>query len=292
MKNKQNYMIGKILSVATLLAASFMGVSAQTLNNDEWKLVWHDEFDTDGQPDQSKWSYENGFVRNNEMQWYQANNAYCRDGLLIIEGRKEQHPNPWYVEGSTDWRNSRKTYDYTSASLITRGKFSFLYGRLEVRAKMPVGHGAWPAIWAKGIEMDWPSCGEIDIMECYPYQGEQRVLANAAWGTDERNVAKWSTTLTPLSHFTSKDACWADQYHVWRMDWDEDFIKIYLDDELLNSVSLDQTVNGKLGQGRNPFHQPQFLLLNLAMGATGGKIADELLPMRYEIDYVRVYQRH
>lgn len=284
-----------IIATFVFLAAkvSVMADSPDVLTPDtaRWQLIWADEFDRDGQPDPDKWEYENGFVRNQESQWYQADNAFCRGGKLIIEGRKEQQPNPWYVAGSDDWRASRETYDYTSASLTTRGKFSFLYGRLEVRAKLPVGHGAWPAIWAKGVEMEWPSCGEIDIMECYLWNGVPHVLANAAWGSDERYKAIWSTTRTPVAHFLERDPHWADHFHIWRMDWTYDSLLIYLDDELLNAVPLSQTVNGKLGQGRNPFHQPQYLLLNLAMGQAGGPIADECLPMRYEIDYVRVYQR-
>lgn len=285
-------MIKKTFILTALLPLAFCNEShAQTMDNPDWTLVWHDEFDTDGRPDPGKWQYENGFVRNREDQWYQADNAWCKNGLLIIEGRKESRPNPWYVEGSAEWQSNRKTFDYTSASLNTRGKFSFLFGRLEVRAKIPVGNGMWPAIWAKGAEMEWPSCGEIDIMECYPFNGEQSILANAAWGNDERYTAVWNTTHTPLSHFTTKDAHWSEQFHVWRMDWDKDFIKIYLDDELLNAVPLSRTVNGTIGNHRNPFHQPQFLLLNLAMGGmSGGTIVDDALPLRYEIDYVRVYQ--
>lgn len=259
----------------------------------DWKLVWSDEFDADGRPDATVWNYENGFVRNEEAQWYQEGNARCEDGKLIIEARKEKgRKNPRYEAGSDNWRRKREFIDYTSACVTTAGKKEFLYGRFEVRARIPVSGGSWPAIWTLGRGMEWPSCGEIDIMEYYRIKGEPHILANAAWGTDRRSNAKWNTKTIPFIHFTDKDPQWADKFHIWRMDWDETAIKIYLDDELLNEVPLSETINGSIGRGTNPFHKPQYILLNLALGgANGGEIDDKAIPMRYEIDYVRVYQK-
>ena len=152
--------------------------------------------------------------------------------------------------------------------------------------------GAWPAIWTLGSSAEWPLCGEIDILEYYQIKGAPHILANAAWGTDERYVAKWNSKAIPFTHFTDKDPAWADKFHIWRMDWDETAIKIYLDDELLNEILLSETVNGTIGKGTNPFRMPQYLLLNLALGGiNGGEIDDKGIPMRYEIDYVRVYQK-
>lgn len=88
-----------------------------------------------------------------------------------------------------------------------------------------------------------------------------------------------------------KDSLWATQFHLWRMDWDKDFVRIYLDDELLNEIDLSLTVNGGKPGGFNPFRRSMYLLLNLAMGSSGDKIDKTALPMRYEIDYVRVYQK-
>lgn len=260
---------------------------------DDWQLVWSDEFDTDGSLNSSVWNFEQGYARNEEAQWYQSDNAVCKNGLLIIEARKEQNrKNPLYVSGSNDWRKKREFIDYTSSSVTTAGKKEFLYGRFEIKARIPVAKGAWPAIWTLGSNMEWPSCGEIDIMEYYQIKGTPHILANAAWGTDRQWHAKWDSQATPYSHFTDKDPDWASKFHIWRMDWDEEAIKLYLDDELLNEIPLSSTRNGSIGKGTNPFTKPQYLLLNLAIGGiNGGPIDEAALPMKYEIDYVRVYQK-
>ncbi len=258
----------------------------------EWKLVWSDEFNNIGAPDSSYWSFEQGFARNEEYQWYQEDNAYCRNGVLVIEARKEKIFNKGYVSGSSNWREARKYAEYTSSSIKTVGKKEFLYGRFEIRAKIPVAGGAWPAIWTLGRDMEWPSCGEIDMMEYYRIQGVPHILANAAWGTENRYQAKWNSKKIPFEHFTKRDPEWASKFHVWRMDWDEEAIKLYLDDELLNEIPLSETFNGSLGNYKNPFKQPHYLLLNLAIGGANGGIPDDsAFPLKYEIDYVRVYQK-
>lgn len=266
--------------------------TADTAKNAGWKLIWNDEFNYTGKPDSSYWGYENTFVRNEEHQWYQPDNARCENGALVLEARKEQVKNPAYKAGSKSWYTNREFAEYTSSSVKTSGKKEFQYGRFEVRARIPVAGGAWPAIWFLGREMEWPSCGEIDLMEYYRIQGIPHILANAAWGTDHRYTAKWNTKTVPFTHFTEKDSNWAQAFHIWRMDWDEDFIRMYLDDELLNEIPLSETTNGTFGKGTNPFHQPHYLLLNLAIGGINGGEPDvNAFPMRYEIDYVRVYQK-
>lgn len=259
---------------------------------DDYKLVWSDEFDYSGAPDSTVWNFENGFARNEELQWYQKENAYCKDGLLIIEAKSEKRENPIYEEGSNDWRRSRRFIECTSSSVTTSGKKEFLYGRFEVRARIPVGKGAWPAIWTLGNAMEWPSCGEIDIMEFYRKNNVPHILANACWGTEQRWNAKWQSKAVPFSHFLEKNPDWASEFHIWRMDWDETSIKLYLDSELLNEIFLKDTYNGSLGNNKNPFMQPHYILLNLAVGGiNGGATVPEAFPMRYEIDYVRVYQK-
>lgn len=276
--------------VVLIMALSF---SMCSFAQDNWQLVWSDEFNADGPPDSSVWNFEQGYARNEENQWYQSENAVCKDGFLVIEARKEENrKNPLYVSGSNDWRKKREFVEYTSSSINTAGKKEFLYGRFEIRARIPVAKGAWPAIWTLGSSMEWPSCGEIDIMEYYQIKGVPHILANAAWGTDRQWHAKWDSQATPYSHFTDKDPDWASKFHIWRMDWDEEAIRIYLDDELLNEILLRNTQNGNIGKGSNPFTKPQYLLLNLALGGiNGGPVDEAALPMKYEIDYVRVYQK-
>lgn len=271
-----------------LFSINIFSVFAQ----DNYNLVWSDEFDYSGAPDSTVWNFEQGFARNEELQWYQKENAYCKDGLLIIEAKSEKRDNPIYEEGSNDWRRSRRFIECTSSSITTSGKKEFLYGRFEVRARIPVGKGAWPAIWTLGNAMEWPSCGEIDIMEFYRKSDVPHILANACWGTEQRWNAKWQSKAVPFSHFLEKNPDWASEFHIWRMDWDETSIKLYLDDELLNEIFLKDTYNGSLGNNKNPFMQPHYILLNLAVGGiNGGATVPGAFPMRYEIDYVRVYQK-
>lgn len=257
-----------------------------------YELVWADEFNYEGSPDPAHWNFEEGFKRNRELQWYQHANAYCKDGLLTIEARQEARPSPVYQPGSTHWAHSREHIEVTSASINTAGKQEFLFGRVEVKARIPIASGAWPAIWTLGTDMEWPSNGEIDIMEYYRIKGVPHILANAAWGTEQPYQAKWNTKTVPFTRFTDKNPNWASKFHIWRMDWDETAIKLYLDDELLNEIPLNETINGSLGNHANPFKQPHYLLLNLAIGGDNGGDPDySAFPMKYEIDYVRVYRK-
>jgi beta-glucanase (GH16 family) len=251
---------------------------------EKYKLVWADEFDKAGAPDAKNWQFETGFVRNHELQWYQPDNARCENGQLIIEAKAEKRPNPNYKPGSTDWRTSRPTITATSASLNTRGRQQWQYGRFEMRARLDVRAGLWPAFWTLGVAKPWPSNGEIDIMEYY----RGKILANVASGTAKPYTAKWHSESKPVASFAPD---WGQQFHVWRMDWDAEAIRLYVDDELLNETLLVNTVNQD-GTNFNPMQQPHYVLLNLALGGdNGGELPASSLPSRYEIDYVRVYQR-
>jgi beta-glucanase (GH16 family) len=252
------------------------------------KLVWNDEFNNSGKPDSASWSYENGFVRNQELQWYRPENANCTGGVLLIEGRRERIPNQGYVTGSTDWKRGREFAEYTSACIKSRGHRDFKFGRFEIRARIDTAKGSWPAIWTLGTSGGWPAGGEIDIMEFYRWQGNPTILANFAWGTERRGVAKWDDLKKPFSDFTISDPGWAKKFHVWRMDWDKDSIKIFLDGQLLNDVAVSDCVNP---DGFNPFLQPHYILLNLAIGANGGDPSASHSPITYEVDWVRVYQK-
>jgi beta-glucanase (GH16 family) len=252
------------------------------------KLVFSEEFNYNGKPDSGIWSYENGFKRNQELQWYQSDNAYCKNGCLVIEGRKESRPNPIDKEGSSDWRTSRKEIQYSSASIQTAGKKSWLFGRFEIRARIDTATGSWPAIWTLGSDREWPSCGEIDLMEFYRPEGIPTILANVAWGTNVRYKAKWNSVRKAIAPFIAKDKNWPRKFHVWRMDWTKEYIKLYIDNTLLNITLLSETINPN---GHNPFLQPQYLLLNLALGSNGGDPSNSAFPIKYEVDYVRVYKQ-
>src|SRR5665213_2013683 len=161
-----------LLISCTLLVFSL----ADAQSTSDYKLVWADEFNTNGAPDSSNWTNENGFVRNKEFQWYQPQNARCENGKLIIEAKKVGKLNPSYVAGSKDWRKSRDSIHYTSACLLTKGLHSWQYGRFIMRARIDISNGLSPAWWTLGLHESWPANGEIDIMEYY----RNKLLANIA----------------------------------------------------------------------------------------------------------------
>ena len=255
-----------------------------------YELVWQDEFDVDGGPDPEKWGFgPEGFIRNHEHQWYQDDNAFVRDGCLVIEARKESRPNPNYLPGSKSWKTNRRTIEYTSSLVSTRGKHQWTFGRFEIRAKIEAQPGLWPAIWTLGSARKWPGCGEIDIMEYY----RGKLMANAAW-SKQGNVpwaSRWDSSKTPIEQLGDPSG-WDDRFHVWRMDWDRDFIRLFVDGQLLNEIDLSKTFN-ETGDRANPFHEPHYLLLNLALGgdnADNPAETDTEFPSQFLIDYVRIYQ--
>jgi beta-glucanase (GH16 family) len=257
---------------------------SDTNSENGYKLVWAEEFNNNGRPDTSTWRFEKGFVRNEEAQWYQEDNTWCENGKLIIEARREQRANPLYKTNGNSWRSKRADISYTSSSINTSGHKSWLYGRFIMRGKINISAGLWPAWWTLGVSGNWPANGEIDIMEYY----RKMILANVAClGTDKK--AEWFSVKKPVDSLGG--TAWASDFHIWRMDWDENFITIYLDDVLLNSVELTKVVN-KDDSGINPFKKPHYMLLNLAIGGlNGGNPDSTFFPNRFEVDYVRVYQK-
>jgi beta-glucanase (GH16 family) len=246
-----------------------------------YKLVWHDEFDVDGPPNPANWKFETGFVRNEEAQWYQPSNASVQGGLLSIEARRERVANPKYT-GKGDWKTMRQYAEYTSSSLHTNGLHAWQYGRFEMRGRIPTSAGMWPAWWTLGTSGEWPANGEIDMMEFY--QG--KVLANVACGTSTRYTAKWDSQTKQVS---TLGANWSTEFHVWRMDWDAQQIVIYLDDQELNTTTLASMLNP---DGTSPFEQKAYMLMDLAIGGmNGGDPSATGFPQRYEVDYIRVFQK-
>jgi beta-glucanase (GH16 family) len=257
---------------------------AKGQNPSAYKLVWADEFSKNGIPDPSNWTYEKGFVRNNEYQWYQPENARVENGKLIIEAKRVAQVNPAYIAGNRDWRKNRDSIHYTSGCLITKGLHSWQYGRFIMRGRIDISNGMWPTWWTLGLYKEWPASGEIDMMEYY----RKKLLANIACLAKDHKP-EWFINRFNIDSMGCKN--WAAKFHTWRMDWNDKFIALYVDDQLLNKVSLDSLVN-KDGSGFNPFKQPHYMLLNLAIGGdNGGDPSQTSFPRKFEIDYVRVYQK-
>lgn len=266
-----------------------------------YRLVFAQEFSTDGTPDHDVWNFEEGYKRNREDQYYNGDkNTYISGGVLVIEGRDvsaDKIPNPRYAPGDNNWPSSIGQYmTWTSGSMQTRGSaddgYTWLYGIYEVRAKVPQYVGSWPAIWSTGMEHEWPYGGEIDLMEYYG----NRIHGNVCWGDGNRWSGHWNSATV---HDDQLGAGWGDQYHIWRMIWDYDHIEMWCDDILVNNIDLDTTRNDvpndsyDHGNGCNPFRDVrQMLWLNLALGGqNGGSLANTPRPLRYLVDYARIYQK-
>ena len=227
------------------------------------KLIWSDEFSHNGAPDSSKWNYELGAGGwgNNELEYYTSRpqNVIVKDGKLYITALKGNY------QGS----------DYTSARIVTKGKFSFKYGKVEVRAKLPSGVGTWPAIWMLGSNIDsahWPASGEIDIME---HLGRQlnKIYGTLHYPGHYGGNANGKTTM--ISNATT-------QFHVYGLEWSPTVIKISVDGKVYQTVENSPEI---------PFNHNFFFILNLAMGGNfGGPVDPSVTKATMEVDYVRVYQ--
>ena len=249
--------------------------SRAAIDNTKWKLVWSDEFDKDGAPDSSNWGYEKGFVRNSELQWYQPDNATVSGGLLTIAAQKQQVLNPNYNAGSTDWKQNRQYAQYTSTSMTTSGKKSFLYGRFELCGQIDTRQGSWPAFWILGNGLSWPASGEVDIMEYYANGVRSNICKPSGGNCD------WSGSVSQT--LSSLGAAWSSKFHLWAMEWDSTKISLYLDDKLVYGYSITST---------NPYTgNPFYILVNLAIGANGGDPSSTTFPITYLVDYLRVYQK-
>jgi len=249
--------------------------SRAALDSTKWKLAWSDEFDKDGAPDSSNWVYEKGFVRNSELQWYQPDNATVSGGLLTIAAQKQQVLNPNYKAGSTDWKQNRQYAQYTSTSMTTMGKKSFLYGRFEMCGQIDTRQGSWPAFWVLGNNLSWPASGEVDIMEYYANGVRSNICKPSGGNCD------WSGSVSQT--LSSLGAAWSSKFHLWAMEWDATKISLYLDDKLVYGYTITTTAP----YTGNPF----YILVNLAIGANGGDPSSTTFPITYLVDYVRVYQK-
>lgn len=247
----------------------------------DWELVWSDEFEGT-EINFDNWSFDhpqNGRY-NGEIQSYTDQNAWVEDGHLIIEARKETITEP-----------DGQTYDYTSSKLITQGKQTWTYGKIEVRAKMPEGQGMWPAIWMMPEDEPfygtWPVGGEIDIMEMLGHE-PNKIYANIHYG-HPKGEAQGTYTLPSGQSF-------ADDFHVYTLEWEPGEIRWYIDGELYNKANNwhsrhpDHAIEFTYPA---PFDQPFFLILNISVGGHWPGNPDDTtdLPQQMVVDYVRVYQK-
>ncbi len=268
-----------------------MPVDAEVTTHEGFRLVWSEEFNGEGTPDRSDWRFEEGFLRNRELQWYSQDNASIAGGRLLIQAERVDLPNPRRGMGERNWQRERERVEYTSSSLTTQGHHHWQYGRFEIRAKVDARDGLWPAIWTLGIQSEWPRNGEVDIMEFY----RGKILANGVWArVDNEWEPQWDTVQFPVAELAEAqgltEAQWVARYHVWRMDWDENMIRLYVDDRLLNEIPITDAQHTDRS-GPHPFRQPHYLLLNLAIGGdAGGDPSDTEFPALFEVDYVRIYQ--
>ncbi|MFC2137494.1 family 16 glycosylhydrolase [Bacteroidota bacterium] len=233
------------------------------------QLVWADEFDYEGLPDNNRWTFEIGGHGwgNNEWEYYtdRIENAEVKDGLLTITAIKEDY------SGS----------EYTSARLVTLEKFSFKYGKIEARIKLPYGQGIWPAFWMLGntFETDgWPACGEIDIMEMIGGTNNDNTIHGTVHWDNNGQHAMYGNSETLSS------GIFADDFHVFSVEWDSDKIVWKLDGTQYHVIDITPA---DLSEFRDEF----FIILNLAVGGNWPGYPDEstVFPQTFEIDYVRVY---
>jgi len=259
-----------------ILSVVFLGCNSDEkpapVPDNEWTLVWLDEFDYTGLPDSTKWSYDVGGHGwgNNELQYYtekRLENARVENGFLTIEAHREE------MNGK----------NYTSARLVSKGKGDWQYGKIEVKAKLPKGVGTWPAIWmlASTPKLKWPDDGEIDIME---HVGYNHGFVHGSIHTKKYNHII-GTQLTDTTFVSDV----ADNFHRYQVEWNKDSLFVGIDDKVFFRCANDGT-----GYEAWPFDNKMHLLLNIAVGGNWGgqKGVDEnIWPQRMEIDYVRVWQK-
>ena len=264
-------------------------VRSKAAPSTEWTMIWNDEFSKDGGIDDTKWSYDIWPAKkvNDENQKYTSDSKNVRvvDGKLILEAHRE-------LDGSAD---------YSSGRIHSKGKGDWLYGRLDIRAKLPAGQGTWPAIWmlptnpfeyasncSAGTDWQgnggcdaWPNSGEIDIMEHVGYD------MNRVHGTVHTKAFYWVNGEQRKSSVEGHDVSQA--FHVYSLEWGPDRIDVLMDG-LRYFTYLKQSDDWQ----EWPFDHPYHLIMNVAVGGfwgrAGGPIDDSVFPVKMEVDYVRVYK--
>jgi beta-glucanase (GH16 family) len=250
-----------------IILLALLAANLATAQNPKRKLVWQEDF-KGSKLDESVWNYElgNGCPNicgwgNNERQSYTKDNHLLQKGNLIIEARKEAEK-------------------YTSTRITTKGKKEFQYGRIECRAKLPVGKGIWPAFWMLGANIDakgWPKCGEIDILE---YVGRDPHQVYTTLHTQDGHGDHGHGKKTGIPQIEQG-------FHVFAVDWSKDKMDFFVDEELVFTYNP---------QPRNedswPYDQPFYIIVNMAVGGNfgGPGVDDAIFPQSFIVDYIKVYQ--
>jgi beta-glucanase (GH16 family) len=285
---KQMKILKSILACAVLLAGALLITNCevdetQTVTTFE-NLVMADEFNVDGAPDPSLWTYDIGDGSaegipgwgNNELQYYtdRPENVKVENGLLVITAREEA------FDGSS----------YTSARITTQNLFEQQYGRFEARIRMPLGKGIWPAFWLLGNDCDinpWPQCGEIDVME---YLGDAPTIVFGSAHGPGYNAGD-----SISKEYELENDRFDTGFHVFGIEWGPDYINYYVDDELYQQITPETTAEEAVDNVPNPgewvFNRPFYIILNIAVGGNlpGAPNEDTQFPQRMYVDYVRVY---
>jgi len=261
------------LVTLSFLSITFLGCSTnekQTVTTMN-QLVMQDEFDVVGAPNNALWGYDTGNGingwGNNELEYYtnRPQNIKVEDGMLKITALKESYM------GSS----------YTSARILTKGKFEQKYGRIEARIKMPWGKGLWPAFWMLGANSEsvsWPQCGEVDIME---YLGNN---PTSMFGTVHGPGYSGANAISKI--YTLTNNRFDTDFHVFGVEWGENYINYYVDNVLYNQITPKDVT------GDWVFNHPFYIILNLAVGGNypGSPNSQTVFPQTMLVDYVRVYQ--
>jgi len=263
----------RLMFLPASFAALFLAATARA--DPGWSLAWEDDFNQpDGSsPDSAKWDFSIGTGNNGwgnfECQYYttRTNNVRVENGRLVINALAEEF----------------RGRHFTSARLLTKGKWLWTYGRFEARIKIPRGQGVWPAFWMLGANIDavgWPRCGEIDIMENI---GREPTLVHGTIHGPGYSGGKSKGGLCSLPN----DSTFADDFHLYAVEWTTNQIRWYVDSQHYFSVTPASLPPGTAWV----FDQPYYLLLNLAVGGKwpGNPDATTVFPQSMIVDYVRVY---
>jgi len=271
-RNSSSSAAGQSSSSSETVSSSSSETTSSSSAEPATQYLWHDEFDGES-IDLNKWTFDIGTGAsgwgNNEWEYYtdRKENAYVKDGILHIRAQKEDY------EGKK----------YTSARMLTKGKFTFKYGTVEARIALPTGKGIWPAFWMLGENFDtvgWPACGEIDIIEAV--NSENKIYGTNHWANGTEYATYGNNTGNYRDQKFELDIT---QFHNYKFTWDEKYIRMFVDDFMYHEILIEDNTGDT-----EEFHKPFFFLLNVAVAGNwpGFEVDDSQFPNEMLVDYIRV----